>query len=40
MTQLLLVGVLVGILVALLVVRRRKMAYQKQRWMPDIRRVS
>jgi hypothetical protein len=40
MMQLLLIGALVGVLVALLVVRRRKRAYAKQRWMPDIRRVS
>jgi len=40
MMQLLLIAALVGVLVALLVVRRRKRVYPKQRWMPDIRRVS
>jgi uncharacterized membrane-anchored protein YhcB (DUF1043 family) len=39
MMQLLLIGTLVGVLVALLVVRHKKRAYPKQRWMPDIRRV-
>jgi hypothetical protein len=37
--QVLLIGALVGVLVALLVARRRKRVYPKQRWMPDIRRV-
>jgi hypothetical protein len=39
MSQLVLIGSLVGILAALLVVRQRKTAYPKKRWMPDIRRV-
>jgi hypothetical protein len=39
MSQLVLIGSLVGILATLLVVRHRKTAYAKKRWMPDIRRV-
>ena len=39
MSQLLLIASLVGVLVALFVVRHRKTAYPKKRWMPDIHRV-
>ena len=39
MNQLVMIGSLVGVLVALLVVRNRKAASSKKRWMPDIRRV-
>jgi hypothetical protein len=40
MSQLLLLIVsLVGILTALLVIRQKKTAYLKKRWMPDVRRV-
>jgi hypothetical protein len=39
MSQLLLIALLVGVLVTLLIVRQKKGAYAKRRWMPDIRRV-
>jgi hypothetical protein len=39
MSPLLLIGSLVGVFIALLIVRQKKRAYPKERWMPDIRRV-
>jgi len=38
-SQLILIGSLVGVLVTLLIVRQKKSARPKERWMPDIRRV-
>lgn len=39
MSQLLFVGSLVAVLAVLLVIRAKKMARRKRRWMPDIHRV-
>jgi hypothetical protein len=39
MSQLLFVGSLVAILAVLLVIRLKKNAKRRKRWMPDIRRV-